>query len=166
MTLTWPKPNRQLGFVDVLGLTGLLGLFAAKFRLFLLVPFWNCPIRSYTGWPCPGCGLTRVADYFSHGQFKLALIANPLGTLAASGFVLAVIAGLAHLVFKFPIPAVYLSHREARILRTVVICALALNYGFVIAQTRLHLFNVAPKQFKGCTRAADIRSAHSTSPSG
>jgi hypothetical protein len=31
-----------------------------------------CPVRSLTGWWCPGCGLTRAAHHLLHGDIRQA----------------------------------------------------------------------------------------------
>ena len=38
-----------------------------------------CPLRRWTGIPCPGCGLTRSFRCLSHGQFEQAFELNPFG---------------------------------------------------------------------------------------
>ena len=37
------------------------------------LPAWNCPIRTVTGVPCPGCGLTRAVMQFLHGDITASL---------------------------------------------------------------------------------------------
>jgi hypothetical protein len=37
-----------------------------------------CPLRTLTGIPCPGCGLTTAAVAMVRGQFDAALHANPV----------------------------------------------------------------------------------------
>ncbi|MFZ5470219.1 MAG: DUF2752 domain-containing protein [Myxococcota bacterium] len=137
MTLTWPKPNRSIGFIDALGITGLCGLLIARFvPVAKWIPFWGCPLRKTTGWPCPGCGLTRAADRLSHGNLLGALEANPLGTLAGLSFALAALLALLHLAFKLPVPEVSFSPKEWRVLRVALVIALLLNWAFVVVRTR------------------------------
>jgi WD40 repeat protein len=51
------------------------------------IPVWNVPIpetctwHRFTGWDCPGCGLTRSFISLGHGQFLRALAFNPVGPL-------------------------------------------------------------------------------------
>lgn len=38
-----------------------------------------CAFRAYTGYPCPGCGLTRSFVFLAHGQPLSAAWMNPMG---------------------------------------------------------------------------------------
>jgi len=136
MKLDWPEPNRRIGFLDALGITGAFGFFVARFIPIARLPFWGCPLRRATGWPCLGCGLTRVADRFSHGNFSGAWNANPLGTLGAAFFAFAVVATLFHLAFRMPIPRPIVSPLEARWMRIGLVLAIVVNYAFVVVKTR------------------------------
>jgi hypothetical protein len=132
-----PKPNRTFGASDVLGLLGLVGLLVARYiPVAKLIPFWGCALRETTGWPCLGCGLTRVADRVAHFQFALAWQANPLGTVAAFFFALMVVVTLLHLVFAMPVPELQLSPREWHWVRIVGVLVLLLNYAWVVVATK------------------------------
>jgi hypothetical protein len=37
------------------------------------LPAWNCPIRTVTGVPCPGCGLTHAVIQFLRGDIAASL---------------------------------------------------------------------------------------------
>jgi len=37
-----------------------------------------CPFRALTGYPCPGCGMTRAFSALAHGEPVRAVIYNPL----------------------------------------------------------------------------------------
>lgn len=138
MQVVFPAPNRTLGTIDVLGIVGLIGLVVARFvPVAVLIPFWGCTFRQWTGIPCPGCGLTRAADRFAHFNVLGALSANPLGTVAAAGFALAVVATVAHLAFRVPLPELILSEREWRWLRWAAVIAFGVNYLFVILAHRV-----------------------------
>lgn len=137
MKLSLPAPNRRLGLLDVLGLLGLLGLLVARYvPVARLVPFWGCALRQQTGWPCPGCGLTRVAEHVSHGHLGLAWEANPLGTVAALLFALAAAAALLHLLFRMPLPRVELTAREAHLLRAALLALFFVNYAWMIVKAK------------------------------
>jgi Protein of unknown function (DUF2752) len=132
-----PPRNRTFGFVDALGLTGVVGLAVARWvPVARLVPFWGCVLREQTGWPCLGCGLTRAAERFAYGNVLGALQANPLGTVAAALFALCALAAFVHLVFAVPLPEVRVSDAEARRVRWALAVAVVLNYAFVVVQTR------------------------------
>jgi len=135
--ISWPARNRKFGRLDALGLLGLLGLLIARYiPVAVIIPFWGCAFREMTGFPCPGCGLTRVADRFAHFNVYGAFAANPLGTLAAGAFAIAVVWSFLHLVFKAPVPDLELDERDWTRLRNVAIVAFTLNYAFVIIQHR------------------------------
>jgi hypothetical protein len=137
MHLAWPQPNRTFGFVDALGLTGLLGLLAARFLPVARLPFWECALRKNTGWPCPGCGLTRAAEGVALGNFGAAWDANPFGTIAAILFGLAAVLAFLHLAFKLPVPKVSLTPRESSVLRWSIAAAALSSYAYVVAVAKL-----------------------------
>ena len=137
MQVYFPPRNRSFGAVDALGLVGLVGLLIARFvPVARLIPFWGCTFRKVTGWPCPGCGLTRAADRFAHLNWLGALQANPLGTVAAVGFAIAALASFSHLVFKAPLPELVLSDREWTRVRWAALGLFVANYAFVIVGYR------------------------------
>jgi Protein of unknown function (DUF2752) len=132
-----PKPNRTFGLADVLGVVGLVGLLIARYiPVARLIPFWGCALRETTGWPCLGCGLTRVADRVAHLNFAGAWDANPLGMVAALFFALMVVVTVLHLVFAMPIPRVELSPREWHWVRIVAAFIILTNYTWVVVKTR------------------------------
>ncbi len=132
MQIYVPPRNRTIGTIDALGLVGLLGFAVARWvPIATLVPFWGCSWRKLTGWPCPGCGLTRVADRFAHFHWLRALQANPLGTLAAAGFAAAMVASLVHLIFAVPLPELVLTEKEWARVRWAMVAGIILNYAFV-----------------------------------
>ncbi|MFP2925729.1 DUF2752 domain-containing protein [Pyxidicoccus sp. 3LG] len=137
MKVIIPPRNRRFGTVDALGLAGILGLLVARYvPIARIIPFWGCVLREQTGWPCLGCGLTRVADRVSHLNFVGAWEANPLGTVAAILFALAGVAMVLHLVFAVPIPEVQLSPREWNVVRLAMPVLIVVNYAYVVVKTR------------------------------
>ena len=133
MRVYLPKPNRTFGPADAMGLVGLVGFLVARFvPVAVLVPFWGCMFRQVTGIPCPGCGLTRVADRFAHFHFIGALKANPLGTVAAGFFATMMVWSFLHLAFKVPIPELVLDDAEWRRVRWLVLFLFVANYAWVV----------------------------------
>ncbi len=139
--LVIPARNRSFGALDALGVIGFIGFVLARYvPLAKIIPFWGCGFRKLTGIPCPGCGLTRVADRFAHFHFWGAIQANPLGALAAAVFAVAVIGSGLHLAFRLPVPHMVLNETEWRRVRWGALFVFGLNYIWVIfAHTMLHL---------------------------
>ena len=133
MQLFVPPRNRRLGPIDALGFIGIVGLLVARYiPLATIIPFWGCGFRRVTGIPCPGCGLTRVADRVAHLNFAGALRANPLGTLAAGFFVATAMVSLLHLAFAMPVPELVLDDREVRRVRWLAVALFGFNYVWVV----------------------------------
>jgi Protein of unknown function (DUF2752) len=40
-----------------------------------------CPFRALTGYPCPGCGMTRAFSALAHGEPLRAILYNPLSPI-------------------------------------------------------------------------------------
>ena len=137
MTLHWTPRERRFSLLHALGLAGALGLLVARYVPVARLPLWRCVFREHTGWPCPGCGLTRAADGLAHLRFGFAFESNPLGALAGCLLAGAALLGLAQWVFRLSLPVPQLSPGEARAGRAAVVTALVANYAFVIVQTRL-----------------------------
>jgi hypothetical protein len=132
-----PAPNRTFGFSDALGLIGLVGLLVARYiPVARLIPFWGCALREATGWPCLGCGLTRVADRVAHFNIPGAWEANPLGTVAALFFALMVVVTVLHLVFAMPVPSLELTPVEWHRVRLSLAFVVLLNYAWVVVNTK------------------------------
>lgn len=139
--LVLPPRNRTFGALDALALVGLVGFAIARWvPIARIIPFWGCGFRKMTGVPCPGCGLTRVADRFAHLNVLGALKANPLGTVAAALFAAAIVASFLHLVFKVPIPELVLDDQEWKRARWAALVLFFANYAWVVfAYTQLQI---------------------------
>jgi hypothetical protein len=133
LQLVIPARNRSFGALDALALIGVLGFAVARWiPVALIIPFWGCGFRKLTGIPCPGCGLTRVADRFAHFNVLGALKANPLGTVAAALFAGAIVYSAIHLIFGAPVPELVLDQKEWRRVRWGAFILFGLNYAWVI----------------------------------
>ena len=110
---------------------GAIGFLVARFVPVARLPFWGCTFREMTGWPCPGCGLTRVADRISHFNFAGAWDANPLGTIAAVGFMVAIVLSALRLVFRVPLPTVRLTDGEKTAGYIALAAAVFVNWSWV-----------------------------------
>ena len=56
-----------------------------------------CPVKILTGWPCPGCGITRSLIYCAHGDWRQAFAFHPLGPTVYALLWLILIAGVLQL---------------------------------------------------------------------
>ena len=85
--MTWRSPDAEDRRV-----AALWGVCAGLVVLFR--PVWlagakvlpHCLWRTWTGWPCPGCGTTRAMTSLLHGELAHALAFNPLAALAGMTF--------------------------------------------------------------------------------
>lgn len=136
MTLRWLPQSRRFGLLHALGLAGLFGLLAARFVPLSLLSLWPCVIKARTGWPCPGCGLTRVAVRVAHGDFQGAFDANPLGALVALGFTACSLLAALQFLLALPVPQLSLTAREARATRVAILSAVVVNYAVVVVRVR------------------------------
>ena len=46
--------------------------------------FTICPLRRFTGLPCPGCGMTRAFAHLAKGEWSAAVHDHPLAPLLAA----------------------------------------------------------------------------------
>jgi hypothetical protein len=51
--------------------------------------FIICPLRRFTGLPCPGCGMTRAFAHLAKGEWSAAIHDHPLAPLLAAELALA-----------------------------------------------------------------------------
>jgi hypothetical protein len=76
----------------LLALTCLFALIYPALEIIYLFNF-DCPFRSITGLPCPGCGFTRSMESMLGGKFLMSFMHNPgwiilvffLGTMIGIG---------------------------------------------------------------------------------
>ena len=95
---------------------------------------WRCPFLTVTGWPCLTCGTTRATIAFLHGNFPLAMSWNPLAFFAVCGVALFDLYALVVLVGRRPrLRIVDWTRTEKNVLRIAIVCALVLNWIYLIA---------------------------------
>lgn len=99
------------------------------FQLARLLP--PCPLRTFTGFPCPTCGTTRAVLALARGDVPGAILMNPLVTLGGGVMLLYIVIGLLiqRKTGRFPEPE--WTPRNLWIIRIVVIGALAANWGYL-----------------------------------
>lgn len=79
------RPGRQLGFLW--GGTAALLVLLSPFGSTLAGALPACPLKRFTGLPCPSCGATRTALALAHLDFAGAFDVSPLATLAWLGVI-------------------------------------------------------------------------------
>ncbi len=71
------------------------------------IPFVVCPIRHFTGIPCPTCGMTRSFMAIARGDFSQAVNYHLFGLVLFASFAIAIIHVSLELVTKRRITAFY-----------------------------------------------------------
>lgn len=79
-----------------------------------------CPFRTLSGWPCPGCGLTRSLVLCAHGDWAQAFVFHPLGIVFYFGLWLALALGVLPLLGR----SIVVSQRALIFFATTAITAL------------------------------------------
>ncbi|MUH01252.1 DUF2752 domain-containing protein [Scytonema sp. UIC 10036] len=71
------------------------------------IAFLVCPIRHFTGIPCPTCGMTRSFMAIARGDLERAISENVFGIILFSSFFIAVIHVAVELLLKRRMTAFY-----------------------------------------------------------
>lgn len=119
---------------DAVAIGLLLGLTAILVRASSSPPMSSlvlCPFRRLTGWPCPGCGMTRALNALMRGRWDAALSLHPLSPIVAAVAMLLGLSALAKAILPPQASLARWSTIGERIARTpwVVGCALAITLG-------------------------------------
>ncbi len=93
-----PSGERTEALAGLL-LVVLIALLVYSLSSPLMTSIILCPFRRLTGWPCPGCGMTRALNALAHGQWEVALSLHPLSPIAAAGWLLLGLSTLLKVVF-------------------------------------------------------------------
>jgi len=82
----------------IVGTGCVLLILAAVFRLPSRVPMPPCSFQVNTGYPCPGCGMTRSMMAVAHGDVVEAFRCHPFGVALFAFVALCTLLGVAELI--------------------------------------------------------------------
>jgi Protein of unknown function (DUF2752) len=108
-------------------------LFLAAGWLATSLPWPRCMFHEITGLPCVTCGMTRSAIAFFHGHILAALKWNPLVFVFLCGAMVFDLYAFVVLVTRAPRLRFVFGQTEKKYARGVVICALALNWIYLLS---------------------------------
>ncbi len=110
------------------------GLAAGAAWFALRLPWPGCAFHDLTGLPCVTCGATRSTIQFLHGHFHAALLFNPLVFASLCTIALFDVYAFGVLVTRAPrLRLANWKRTETRIVRILIIAALLLNWGYLLA---------------------------------
>jgi hypothetical protein len=136
MQLSWRRvaPNetdQELLWLSV----SLGGLATAAAWMALHLPWPHCVFLAITGHPCVGCGGTRAAVQFFHGNLSAAWQWNPLAFVFLCGVaVFDIYAAIVLLLRAKRLRISRFTATEKNFVRTLVICLLALNWIYLLSR--------------------------------
>ena len=86
-----------------------------------------CPFRALTGYPCPGCGMTRAFSAIAHGELWRAVRYNPLSPLLFLALI-AVWVGAAATILNWPRARAWVASLRPSALMTNVLLVIVLAW--------------------------------------
>lgn len=89
-----------------------------------------CPFRALTGYPCPGCGMTRAFSAIAHGEVWRAVRYNPLSPLLFLALI-AVWAGALATILSWPRVRTLVMRLRPNALTTNVLLVIVLAWWIV-----------------------------------
>ncbi|MGV6944623.1 DUF2752 domain-containing protein [Sphingobacterium kyonggiense] len=84
----------------ITGIVCFLGLLWLGFIHYSEAETTVCPIKLTTGYPCPSCGSSRSILAFLQGDFREAIMINPLGIISLIIIIGIILLLLIDIVFK------------------------------------------------------------------
>jgi len=121
--------SRQLAVLW--GVVALLLLAAVPLAPRLAGGLPACPIKHFTGWPCPSCGATRAMLALADFDLLTAFEFNPLVMLSFLGFVTLGLGAAGWALVDRRLPA--LPRRLPTPVRAAAVAALVLNWLYLVA---------------------------------
>jgi hypothetical protein len=110
--------------VKALTLLGVMSAFAFLFYANppeTLIPFPLCYFNAFTGWLCPGCGLTRATAALLHAEFSKAFFLNPFVYAAQVWTLYAVLGYVMPRLSRYRLPVLHVSNAVVITLALVLI---------------------------------------------
>ena len=136
MQLTWRRIAPDETDYELLWLSvSLGGLAAAAAWMALHLPWPHCFFLAITGHPCVGCGGTRAAVAFFHGNFLASWRWNPLAFLFLCGVASFDVYAAIVLALRTPrLRIIRFSSAQKILGRGLVMCSLALNWIYLLSR--------------------------------
>jgi hypothetical protein len=92
--------HRSRGDLRLFQLLSLFGLIFVIFASPESFGFSVCPIYNVTGYPCPGCGITRSTFRFFHFHFEESMRWHPFGPAVVFGMLIFAISSTSNRVYE------------------------------------------------------------------
>ncbi|MEY2480667.1 MAG: hypothetical protein QOI04_1594 [Verrucomicrobiota bacterium] len=135
MQVSWRRLGPGETDLELLWLSvSLGGLVVAAAWMTLHLPWPHCFFLAVTGHPCVGCGGTRAAIAFFHGDFIASSKWNPLAFVFLCGVALFDVYAAVVLVARVPRLRVKVSGTEKIFARSFVIALLAANWIYLLSR--------------------------------
>ena len=136
MRLVWRRPPAAGFDHELVWLTVSLAALAGGAAWMWVGLGWpQCPFLAMTGWPCLTCGATRATIAFVQGDFLSAFSWNPLAFFGLSAVAIFDLYAVIVLLGRIPrLRVVDWTRTEKNVLRVTIVCALLLNWIYLLAQ--------------------------------
>ena len=132
MRLTTLGPgSSQRGLGAIMGAALLVvGAFASAWMKLGLPPP-ACVFRTWTDWPCPTCGTTRLLAALLRGDVTEALSLNPLVLVSVAGMAGWAVASAGGVLLGLPARHLVTTSRERLVLRCLAAAVLAVGWSYL-----------------------------------
>lgn len=126
--------HNQLSYHGKLVRWGILGFSSTPiFGTYLYnkgyqLQFLVCPIKHFTGIPCPTCGMTSSFMAIARGDFHQAITENLFGPLLFFGFIITAVHVTLELILNSSIKAFYWQIITSKKIQIMGLCMILINY--------------------------------------